>query len=111
MKSPSPASPRLGAAYRMPAEWEPHLATYLVWPHNRDTWPGKFDAIVPVFARIAASRGLGLRSRSWGARTITDHPSPNVVAYRRRACSLFVSTYRGSLGPVAGRRRHVKCLK
>jgi agmatine deiminase len=55
MKSPSPASPRLAAAYRMPAEWEPHLATYLVWPHNRDTWPGKFDAIVPVFARIAAT--------------------------------------------------------
>lgn len=39
----------------MPAEWEPHLATYLVWPHNRDTWPGKFDAIAPVFARMAAA--------------------------------------------------------
>ena len=41
--------------YRMPAEWEPHLATYLVWPHNLDTWPGKFEAIPPVFARIAAA--------------------------------------------------------
>lgn len=39
----------------MPAEWEPHLATYLVWPHNRDTWPGKFDAIPPVFATMAAA--------------------------------------------------------
>ncbi|HZO80223.1 MAG TPA: agmatine deiminase family protein [Candidatus Binataceae bacterium] len=39
----------------MPAEWEPHRATYLVWPHNRDTWPGKFDAIAPVFARMAAA--------------------------------------------------------
>ncbi len=39
----------------MPAEWAPHLATYLVWPHNRDTWPGKFEAIVPVFARMAAA--------------------------------------------------------
>jgi agmatine deiminase len=39
----------------MPAEWEPHLATYLVWPHNRDTWPGKFDVIPPVFARMAAA--------------------------------------------------------
>src|SRR4029077_9729978 len=55
MKSPSPAAPRLAAAYRMPAEWAPHVATYLVWPHNRDTWPGKFDAIVPVFARMAAA--------------------------------------------------------
>lgn len=39
----------------MPAEWEPHLATYLVWPHNRDTWPGKFEAIPPVFAQMAAA--------------------------------------------------------
>ena len=38
----------------MPAEWEPHLATYLVWPHNRDTWPGKFEVIPPIYARMAA---------------------------------------------------------
>src|SRR5229473_2716731 len=43
------------AAYRMPAEWAPHTATYLVWPHNRDTWPGKFEVIPPVFAEIAAA--------------------------------------------------------
>ena len=46
---------RLLGAYRMPAEWEPHRATYLVWPHNRDTWPGKFEAIPPIFAQIAAA--------------------------------------------------------
>lgn len=39
----------------MPAEWERHLATYLVWPHNRATWPGKFDPVPPIFARIAAT--------------------------------------------------------
>jgi agmatine deiminase len=39
----------------MPAEWEPHLATYLVWPHNLDTWPGKFKSVPPVFAQIAAT--------------------------------------------------------
>jgi agmatine deiminase len=43
------------ANYRMPAEWEPHLATYLVWPHNLDTWPGKFEPVPPIFARIAAA--------------------------------------------------------
>jgi len=43
------------AAYRMPAEWEPHLATYIVWPHNLETWPGNFDAIPPVFAKMAAA--------------------------------------------------------
>jgi agmatine deiminase len=39
----------------MPAEWAPHVATYLVWPHNRDTWPGKFEVIPPIFARMAAA--------------------------------------------------------
>lgn len=27
--------------YRMPAEWGPHGATWLIWPCNRDDWPGK----------------------------------------------------------------------
>jgi agmatine deiminase len=54
---PSPEHQRLLSSYRMPAEWEPHLATYLVWPHNLDTWPGKFEPIPPLFARMAASVG------------------------------------------------------
>lgn len=39
----------------MPAEWEAHTATYIVWPHNRETWPGKFAPIPLVFARMAAT--------------------------------------------------------
>jgi len=35
--------------YRMPAEWEPHAATWLSWPHNRDSWPGQFDPIPQVW--------------------------------------------------------------
>ena len=47
-------SPPLPAAlgYRMPAEWEPHEATWIAWPHNRDDWPGKFPAIPWVYAEI-----------------------------------------------------------
>jgi agmatine deiminase len=37
----------------MPAEWEPHEATWLGWPHNRTDWPGKFAAIPWVFAEMA----------------------------------------------------------
>ena len=36
----------------MPAEWEPHAATWLAWPHNRADWPGKFEPIPWVFAEI-----------------------------------------------------------
>jgi len=36
----------------MPAEWEPHAATWLAWPHNRTDWPGKFTPIPWVYAEI-----------------------------------------------------------
>jgi len=39
----------------MPAEWAPHLATYIVWPHNLETWPGKFKPIPPLFAQMVAT--------------------------------------------------------
>jgi len=38
--------------YRMPAEWEPHLLTWLAWPHERTDWPGKFEPIPWVYADI-----------------------------------------------------------
>jgi len=37
---------------RMPAEWEPHAATWLAWPHFKDDWPGKFEPIPWVYAEI-----------------------------------------------------------
>jgi agmatine deiminase len=46
--SQTPAS--LG--YRMPAEWEPHAATWLAWPHYHGDWPGKFEPIPWVYAEI-----------------------------------------------------------
>jgi len=36
----------------MPAEWEPHAATWLAWPHNEDDWPGRFEPIPWVYAEI-----------------------------------------------------------
>ncbi len=39
--------------YRMPAEWEPHEATWLSWPHKAESWPGAFDSVPEVFAQIA----------------------------------------------------------
>ena len=46
--SPTPAD----LQYRMPAEWEPHEATWLGWPHEVTDWPGKFPAIPWAFAEI-----------------------------------------------------------
>ena len=47
--------------YRMPAEWEPHDATWLAWPHNPEDWPGKFQPIPWVYAEIV--RLLAARER------------------------------------------------
>ena len=41
-----------GAGYRWPAEWEPHDATWLTWPHNRDTWPECLPAVEAAFVEI-----------------------------------------------------------
>lgn len=38
---------------RWPAEWEPHAATWIGWPHHRPDWPGKFEPIPWVYAEIA----------------------------------------------------------
>jgi agmatine deiminase len=32
-----------------PAEWESHAAMWISWPHNRETWPGRFDSIPEHF--------------------------------------------------------------
>jgi len=39
--------------FHMPAEWEPHEATWLGWPHNKTDWPGKFTPIPWVFGEMA----------------------------------------------------------
>ena len=38
--------------FRMPAEWEPHEATWIAWPHNAEDWPGRFEPIAWVYGEI-----------------------------------------------------------
>ena len=38
--------------FRMPAEWEPHKATWLAWPHEKSDWPGKFAPIPWLYGEI-----------------------------------------------------------
>ncbi len=49
--------------YRLPAEWEPHAATWIGWPHNVTDWPGKFPPIPWVYCEIvrALTRGEVVR--------------------------------------------------
>src|SRR5271156_2018885 len=53
-KESTPA--RLG--YRMPAEWEPHEATWLSWP-RRDgiSFPDAYQSVLPVLAKMVDALG------------------------------------------------------
>jgi agmatine deiminase len=44
-----------GLGYRQPAEWAPHEATWLSWPHNRDSWPGVFAGVEPAMVDFVAA--------------------------------------------------------
>jgi agmatine deiminase len=51
----------------MPAEWEPHRATWIAWPHHEPDWPGKLGPIPWVYAEIA--------------RVIADHEPVEILCH------------------------------
>lgn len=61
----------------MPAEWEPHAATWLAWPHYEGDWPGKFDPIPWVYAEIV--RNLAKHER---VELIVNNPAAGRKARR-----------------------------
>lgn len=38
------------SGYYFPAEFAPHVATWLSWPHKEASWPGKIDSIYPSYS-------------------------------------------------------------
>ena len=51
----------------MPAEWEPHRATWISWPHHEPDWPGKLGPIPWVYAEIA--------------RTLANHETVEILCH------------------------------
>jgi agmatine deiminase len=42
--------------FHMPAEWEPHTATWLSWPRREGiSFPGAFDRVIPTFRKMVAA--------------------------------------------------------
>lgn len=50
--------------YYFPAEFWPHAATWLSWPHKEASWPNKMDAIFPYYAQFI--------------KTLADHEKVNI---------------------------------
>jgi len=45
--------------YYFPAEFAPHTATWLSWPHKEASWPGKMDTIFPSYAKFIKALTAG----------------------------------------------------
>ncbi len=96
--------------FHLPAEWEPHAATWIAWPHQHSDWPGKFGAIPWVYAEIvrhlhqsetvkilindaAAERRARavLRKLPLDEKRIVFVPIPTDRVWTRDYCPLFVT--------------------
>jgi agmatine deiminase len=103
--------------FRMPAEWEPHAATWLSWPHKEESWPGNFAPIPGIFAEMVAALAPGEEVRinvgsvdleesaraALRARGVGNHPNvrffrvPTDDAWVRDHGPIFVVNDRGEV--------------
>jgi agmatine deiminase len=104
------------AGFRMPAEWEPHEATWIAWPHERADWPGKLEPIPWVYgevvrhlttgervrilvhdATVAASARALLRRVGVDLKRVDLVRAPTNRSWTRDYCPLFVKNARGQV--------------
>jgi agmatine deiminase len=57
LTKPSAPTPSV-LGYSMPAEWAQHRATWLSWPHNRETWPTHLESVREVWIQMIAALAL-----------------------------------------------------
>jgi len=111
-----PAPAELG--FRMPAEWAPHQATWISWPHNPETWPGVLAAAEAsmVAAVQALAGGETVRINVLGAEhethvrgllgdvattpAVVFHHFPTNDAWCRDHGAIFVRNDAGALAAV-----------
>jgi agmatine deiminase len=119
MSRRSPATTPAALGYRMPAEWEPHAATWIAWPHETTDWPGpgKLGAVRWVTGEVIRHLVPGERVRvlvedaaaarqvtAMCARLCVDPARVDTVrvatdrSWTRDTCPIFV---RGARGHVA----------
>lgn len=110
----------------MPAEWEPHASTWLVWPENQTTWSGKLLkevesiylqmvlALLPnervnllVQDKTAAKKISGLFPKKTATRNLTFHFVKTVDVWIRDYGPIFIRQHlpAGQAGTADSRRQ------
>ncbi|MEO8662017.1 MAG: agmatine deiminase family protein [Bryobacteraceae bacterium] len=100
---------------RMPAEWHPHEATWIAWPHETSDWPGKFQPVPWVYgefvrkvSRVERVRILADGERHEGIRRVLQKsgavmeavelfPYPTDRSWTRDFCPTFVHDDAGAV--------------
>ena len=74
--------------FRWVAEWHPHAATWIAWPHNRTTWPDRFENIPATFERLVRTLAevervdvLGGSGEAFQAALSTFAGNPRIVVH------------------------------
>ena len=74
----------------MPAEWEPHAATWLAWPHKEESWPGNFAPIPRVWVEmvraLAPHEHVNILVNDDGAAATVRQAAGCGAGAARRAC-------------------------
>ena len=104
--------------YSMPAEWEPHEATWLGWPHNPTDWPDKLDTIRWVYGemvrKISPGETVRILVRTRAEEKLARHYVVRAGADLGRVRFVPHPTNRGwtrDSGPIFVRRRQAKRLE
>ena len=111
LKSANSSTPA-ALGYTMPAEWEPHAATWLGWPHNASDWPGKFEVIPWVHGemvrKISAGENVRLIIRHKQDEAFARHIFQHVGVDLRKIQFVIHPTNRGwtrDTGPIFVKRK------
>ena len=64
----------------MPAEWARHRATWLSWPHNRDTWPTQLARVQEIWLQMI----VALARHERVCLLVNDRQTESAVATRLR---------------------------
>src|SRR6185369_12719502 len=98
--------------FYMPAEWHPHAGTWLTWPKDPETWPGRVEQVQEIYLEFIAAltphetvnllvddetteRAVQRRCTFPGAENLRFHHVPTVDSWIRDYGPTFLISKRG----------------